>query len=234
MAEPAANERFVGQIGASRLQRIGLNGEGFGHSIDTERDEARCLGCGLRTPLGDDGGRVSVRAFVEGQRPDPPARVLEVGCGEGEFARAIVELGHRVSAIDPDAPEGAIFQAVSLEEFADPGTFDAVVANRALHHIPDLRGALAKVARLLRPGGGLTVNEHAFGRLDDRTACWYLEHSRAFDPRAPRSVEQCRADWEADHAGLHAYAVMIEELKRRFTERFFAWTPYSTASSAMR
>ena len=61
--------------------------------------------------------------LVKAQLPPPPARVLEVGCGEGRIARSLDELGYRVTAIAPDAPEGAIFQAVSLEEFADPGAF---------------------------------------------------------------------------------------------------------------
>jgi SAM-dependent methyltransferase len=95
-----------------------------------------------------------------------PARVLEVGCGDGRLARALDELGYRVTAIDPEAPEGAIFQAVSLEDFAAPEGFDVVVAIRALHHIPDLGGALAKLLRLLVPGGRLVVVEHAWDRLD--------------------------------------------------------------------
>jgi SAM-dependent methyltransferase len=170
--------------------------------------------------------RVDVRAFVEAHLPAAPARVLEVGCGRGRLALAMAQLGHRVTAIDPEAPEGAIFQAVSLEEFADPGPFDAVVASLALHHIPDLAGALAKVERLLRPGGRLILNEHAYDRLDEPTARWYLERRAAVDPHASSSLEHCHAEWDADHAGLHSYAAMRQELDRRFTELFFAWTPY--------
>lgn len=101
------------------------------------------------------------QAFVEAHLPPAPGRVLEVGCGRGRLARAVAELGYRVTAIDPEAPAGAIFQPVSLEEFSDPGPFDAVLANLALHHIPDLRAALVKIERLLRPGGRLIVNEPA-------------------------------------------------------------------------
>src|SRR6187397_1425734 len=97
--------------------------------------------------------------------PTAPSRVLEIGCGDGRLARALDDVGHRVLAIDPAAPEGPIFQAVSLEEFADPGRFDAVVASRSLHHIHDLAGGLAKLERLLVPGGRLIIVEHAFERL---------------------------------------------------------------------
>jgi ubiquinone/menaquinone biosynthesis C-methylase UbiE len=91
--------------------------------------------------------------FVRAQLPPVPARVLEVGCGDGRLARALDELGYQVVAIDPAAPAGPTFQAVSLDEFADPARFDAVVASRALHHIHDLPGALFKVQRLLVSGG---------------------------------------------------------------------------------
>jgi SAM-dependent methyltransferase len=168
---------------------------------------------------------MDVLSFVTPQLPRSPSRVLEVGCGGGRLARALDDLGHGVVAIDPSAPEGPIFQAVSLEEFADPGRFDAVVASRALHHIHDLAGALSKLQRLLVPGGRLIVVEHAFERLDERTAGWYLEKRRAKGPHAPSSLQACLAEWEADHAGLHGYTALRRELDLRFTELWFAWTP---------
>jgi SAM-dependent methyltransferase len=163
--------------------------------------------------------------FVAARLPPAPARILEVGCGDGRLARALDELGYEVVAIDPAAPAGAIFRDVSLEEFAAPARFDAVVASRSLHHIHDLGGALSKVRRLLVEGGRLIVVEHAFDRLDEPTAAWYVEKRRAKDAHAPSSLEACLVEWKEDHAGLHGYAVMRRELDLRFTERWFAWTP---------
>jgi 2-polyprenyl-3-methyl-5-hydroxy-6-metoxy-1,4-benzoquinol methylase len=94
-----------------------------------------------------------VESFVLGQMGDPPARVLEVGCGEGELALALARVGHSVTAIDPRAPEGPIFRRVGIEEFTDPGRFDHVVASLSLHHVEDLGIALDKIADLLRAGG---------------------------------------------------------------------------------
>ena len=169
---------------------------------------------------------MSLQSFVGAHLPPAPACVLEVGCGRGGLARAIAGSGYEVVAIDPDAPRGQLFQAVTLEEFAATDRFDAVVASRALHHILDLRGALEKIAGLLRSQGCLILDEHACDRLDEKTARWYLEQRAASEAGAPSSLKGCLADWEADHADLHGYAAMRKELDRRFTERFFSWMPY--------
>jgi SAM-dependent methyltransferase len=158
--------------------------------------------------------------------PTAPCRVLEVGCGDGDLARHVARLGYDVTAIDPRARAGAIFHSVSLEDFSDPGPFDAVLSDRALHHIPDLAAAVAKIQRLLRPRGRLILNEHAWERLDEATARWYLEQRAATRPHPHRSVEQCLHKWVGDHADLHSSAAMRTELARRFDERFFAWVPY--------
>ena len=44
-----------------------------------------------------------VEEFVLGQIGDPPARVLEVGCGKGELAQALGRAGLSVTAIHPRA-----------------------------------------------------------------------------------------------------------------------------------
>jgi SAM-dependent methyltransferase len=169
---------------------------------------------------------VDVAAFVTEQGPAAPARVLEVGCGAGELARALAARGYSVVAIDPRAPAGELFQAVELEQFTDPGPFDAVVASRSLHHIADLGGALDKIVGLLAPGGRLVVHEHAWERFDERTARWYLQKRHATRAERPHSHEACVAHWRADHRGLHGYGALRKELDRRFDERFFAWAPY--------
>jgi hypothetical protein len=54
-----------------------------------------------------------------------------MGCGRGDLARALAASGCKVVAIDPCAPAGGLFQAVSLDEFTAAGAFDGVVATRA-------------------------------------------------------------------------------------------------------
>jgi SAM-dependent methyltransferase len=168
---------------------------------------------------------MELTTFVLAYLQPPPARVLEVGCGRGALALALAGRGHAVTAIDPTAPTGPIFRAVSLEQFDESGDFDAVVASRSLHHVADLPGALDKIRALLRPSGALVLDEHACDRFDGATARWYFNR-RVRLPDPPGSMAECRRDWETDHAGLHGYEAMRAELDRRFSERFFCWRPY--------
>jgi SAM-dependent methyltransferase len=139
--------------------------------------------------------------FVLSQLPPPPCRVLEVGCGDGELARALAGGGYDVVAIDPEAPEGEIFRRTTIEAFDEPGAFDAVVASLSLHHVHDLGQVLDKLVRL--SPGPLVVNEFAWDR---------------YEPMTP--------EWEEEHAGLHGYGVMRAELDARYEERLFEWRPY--------
>jgi 2-polyprenyl-3-methyl-5-hydroxy-6-metoxy-1,4-benzoquinol methylase len=172
---------------------------------------------------------VDLDAFVLAHLQPVPARVLEVGCGKGALARALARAGHAVTAIDPEAPEGPLFRRLTLEEFSDPGPFDAVVASRSLHHVESLAAALDRIAALLAPGGVLVVNDFAKERLAGPTAEWYLDRRRALaaagGASAPSSLEACLRKWEHDHADLHGYEAMRAALDARFRERFFAWVP---------
>jgi len=48
--------------------------------------------------------------------PPPPARVLDVGCGQGALTTALAVDGYDVLGIDPLAPEGECFRRILLED----------------------------------------------------------------------------------------------------------------------
>jgi SAM-dependent methyltransferase len=157
--------------------------------------------------------------------------VLEVGCGEGELARAVADAGWDVLAIDPAAPDGPIFRRLKLEDVDEPESFDAVVAVRSLHHVTDLEAALDRVKELLRAGGVLVLDEFAWDRLTGPTAEWFYGQQRVLAaagrlPDAPATLEECCRDWEDEHVGLHGYEAMHAALGERFRERSFEWLPY--------
>ena len=173
---------------------------------------------------------MSFESVVLTHVPAPPAKILEVGCGSGDLARSLAAAGHSVIAIDPDAPEGPLFRQVSLEEFDERGPFDAVVASRSLHHVPDLDLAVQKIDSLLVRGGLVVLDDYAKERFDRKTAAWYYEQRETIaagdGPEAPASLEECVREWEVDDSHIHGYSKMRAELDRRFQERAFAWVPY--------
>ena len=95
-----------------------------------------------------------------------PQRILEVGCGEGELAeRMSGELQAAVVAIDQSERMVELTRARGVEAHVGDvqdlgfagGSFDCAVAAWVLFHVADLDGALAELARVLRPGGRLVA-----------------------------------------------------------------------------
>jgi SAM-dependent methyltransferase len=168
--------------------------------------------------------------FVRGHLPAPPARVLEIGCGQGELTTALVAAGYDALGIDPVAPPGDVFRRLKLEDLEGRESFDAIVAGRSLHHISDLDAALHRIVELLRPAGLLVVEEFAWDRLDEATLDWFYGQQNALAAagrgEAPASHDELRRNWDAEHLGLHGFAALREGLDAHFDEREFAWMPY--------
>jgi SAM-dependent methyltransferase len=109
-------------------------------------------------------------------REAAPARVLEVGCGWGEFAERVQnELAATVVAVDislrmvelarergVDARVGDV-QALSFED----ASFDCAVAKHMLYHAADIDRALSELARVLRPGGRLVATTNGKRHLEE-------------------------------------------------------------------
>lgn len=97
--------------------------------------------------------------------------LLDVGCGHGRLAAALVKRGAEVSAIDPEetavaaarkaAPEARIEQVGAEALPFGEASFDGVIALNSLHHVPGqhLAATLAGMARVARPGAPILVIE---------------------------------------------------------------------------
>ena len=108
-------------------------------------------------------------------------RVLDAGCGTGSFAVALRTSVGAIDAVDmnpamlrvargkldgtPGCPVALHEAGIDALPFED-ASFDAVMVNQVLHHLPDApqrgwpmhRRVLGELARVLRPGGAAIVN----------------------------------------------------------------------------
>jgi ubiquinone/menaquinone biosynthesis C-methylase UbiE len=108
-----------------------------------------------------------VREVLHRAELHPTGEVLEIGCGVGAVSAFLAsEYGVRVVGIDQDpeqieyarrahAPsERLSFSVGDASQMAlDEATFDLVLSVNVLHHVPEWRGAIAEIGRVLRPGG---------------------------------------------------------------------------------
>ncbi len=116
--------------------------------------------------------------FVTGALPGLGLRLLEVGAGSGHLARALMDAGHNVVAVD--ASEKAVAKACELGVDArhadwhdfDDGTFDAILFTRSLHHIDRLQPAIDRCWPMLAPDGRIILEEVSFAEVDPPTAEW--------------------------------------------------------------
>lgn len=127
-------------------------------------------------------------------------KVLDAGCGNGEFSKFLTVLGYQVISIDISAlatqhaqqqfPQG-IFSVTSVEDgipFPD-ATFAAVWSSEVLEHLFDVHAALSEINRVLTMGGvfvlttphhGMVKNIIIALRNFDHHYNPYLSHIRFF------------------------------------------------------
>ena len=96
-------------------------------------------------------------------------RVLDLGCGNGAFCKALLDAGFEVAGCDPSedgirlaaqACPGVTFRQMSVDD--DPASlgtdFDVVVSTEVVEHLVAPRNLPAFAAKVLRPGGHLIVS----------------------------------------------------------------------------
>jgi len=104
-----------------------------------------------------------------------PRHVLDVGCGDGDAAFLLWDLGHYPQGVDASSDRVRRARSTARERCAavafqigdaerldfGAGVFDAVVARDVLDALPDPARALAEWSRVLKPGGVVVVGDSA-------------------------------------------------------------------------
>ena len=129
--------------------------------------------------LGAGAGRHAYGAFERG------ARVVALDRSEGDakdcaaFLEALVEEAHAdaterqpgVGPVEPAARQAASMVGDALALPFPDATFDRVICAEVLEHVPDDRGAMDEIARVLKPGGTAAVTVPRFW---PELVCWAL------------------------------------------------------------
>lgn len=98
-------------------------------------------------------------------RPRRGARLLDLGCGNGNAVQRMIELGWDAEGMDVDEAAVRTAQAAGLRARAGdithdpfpPETFDAITMNHVLEHVRDPGETLRACHRVLRPNGQLWI-----------------------------------------------------------------------------
>jgi len=143
----------------------------------------------------------SKRRLIAGLVDDPPGRLLDFGCGTGEFLARCQSQGWDAQGLDPD--DGARTVAAQKHGLSveppkrlhdlPPDRFDITTLWHVLEHVPDLDDTIQALRRTLAPGGTLVVAVPNWSSLD---AHFYGRHWAGYDvPRhlyhfRPRDIQR--------------------------------------------
>lgn len=125
---------------------------------------------------------------------EPGSRLLDAGCGSGQFAIPLSQRGAIVTGIDlspemvrlaSDRTRGQDldidWRIGDLERLPDgEATYDAILARMVLPFVPDLKATLEELRRVLRPGGRLLASVP--GALSPIYRDSWLRHLPGGDP----------------------------------------------------
>ncbi len=133
--------------------------------------------------------------------PRPGARLLDVGCANGEYLMQMRDLGWAVQGIETDPIARAHAEAAGihvrdglLDASVESDAFDAVTLGHVIEHVHDPAAFLAECFRVLRPDGVIwiaTPNVHARGLCEFGRAYVQLDpprHLTLFSRSAMKSL----------------------------------------------
>ncbi|OOG61664.1 hypothetical protein B0E46_14635 [Rhodanobacter sp. B04] len=154
-----------GNPGAVRQLKLALTNGYLNSRYGTRRQPASRLGVWLAKVLPVRRQKRDAE-FRYLPKPRPGQRLLDIGCGNGDFLVNARDAGWSVTGIDTDPKAVAVARQRNLDArvgsvdlFAsESACFDVVTLSHVLEHLHEPRCFLQAVHRLLKPGGVIFVD----------------------------------------------------------------------------
>lgn len=176
-----------------------------------------------RIPMGID---LILGGLLRAPCPLNEVALLDAGCGTGSYSAVLVDYVGRVSCVDLNQemlavarsklPDDVFIQQAAIDNLPfDDGGFDAIMINQVLHHVADdpragypmIRAIAEEFARVLKPGGRLSINTCTHEQLHN--GWWYYQ----LIPDAVRVA--CER-----HVPLETLCVLLKQVGFRIEQRY--------------
>jgi len=99
------------------------------------------------------------RRYVDRAIPATARRVLDFGCGAGDYLAGAAAQGLEAFGVDPIEPgeAGKAWRWIVADDLERFGPFDWITLGHVLEHLDDPARVLSRLTALLAPGGGLWI-----------------------------------------------------------------------------
>ena len=129
----------------------------------------------LKKPQGCEGNALEISFLTSIRLLKPGNRVLDVGCGIGDFLSCLMSKGMECVGLDASKNavtigknfgfnilHGRLTPEVIQQNF-DENSFDMGCIRESLYYIDDLPSSISSLKRIVKPGGTLHIKSHILG-----------------------------------------------------------------------
>lgn len=118
----------------------------------------------------DEAMNKNISNIIEVLDQNPKARVLDVGCGDGQYSILFKDkikcdsiwgidgVKDRLRAAKKKGVDEIVYAELEKKWPFKSGFFDAVISNQAIEHILDIDHFISEIYRILRPGGYCVIS----------------------------------------------------------------------------